>query len=247
MADRATESPRIGLITYGRNDENWYSLPAQYVDSIRRAGGIPVLLPPGEPRLDEWLQAIDAMILPGGGDLSPGLYGGHEHNKIYMIDADRDRDELAVARHVVDSGLPTLAICRGMQVLNVAFGGNLIEHLPETIGKSMPHRGANRGPVPHTVAIAPGSRLADVMGTTAAEPISMHHQAVRRVAEGFDVVAHAPDGTIEAMEMPGHPWLLAVQWHPELSAADDPTQQRLFDALVLQAKAQASGHTRGES
>lgn len=239
MTAPITETPRIGLTTYGRNQENWYSLPAQYVDAVRRAGGIPVLLPPGEPRLAEWLTTIDALILPGGGDLSPTHYSGHAHDKIYMVDADRDHDELAMARDIIATGLPTLAICRGMQVLNVALGGNLIEHLPEFVGKGLAHRGANRGPVPHAVSIEPESRLAKVMGTSASEPTSMHHQAVRRIASGFDIVAHAPDGTIEAMEMPTHPWLIAVQWHPELTAADDPAQQRLFDALVDTARGES--------
>jgi putative glutamine amidotransferase len=214
-----TNAPRIGLTTYGRNEENRYTLPAEYVESVRRAGGIPVLLPPGEPRLEEWWTTIDAMILPGGGDISPSCYDGDDHREVYMVDADRDRDEIALARHVVDTGFPTLAICRGMQVLNVAFGGTLIEHLPDVAGDGLSHRAA-----------------AEVMATTDVEPISMHHQAIRDVAEGFEVVAHASDGTIEALELPGHPWLLAVQWHPELTAADDPTQQRLFDELVNTAR-----------
>lgn len=239
MANLMARTPRIGLTTYGRNDDDRYSLPIEYVDSVRRAGGIPVLLPPGEPRLDEWLTMIDAIILPGGGDMCPTHYDGNAHDKIYMVDAARDRDELTLARHVVDTGLPTLAICRGMQVLNVAFGGNLIEHLPGEVGKSLSHRGADRGPISHAVEIDPGSKLAEVMGTTKCEPISMHHQAVRKIATGFKVVANAPDGTIEAMEMAGHPWLLAVQWHPELTAADDPAQQRLFDALVARARGEA--------
>jgi putative glutamine amidotransferase len=231
-----TNAPRIGLTTYGRNEENRYTLPAEYVESVRRAGGIPILLPPGEPCLEEWWTTIDAMILPGGGDISPSCYDGDDHREVYMVDADRDRDEIALARHVVDTGFPTLAICRGMQVLNVAFGGTLIEHLPDVAGDGLPHRAAERGPIPHPITVRPGSRLAEVMATTDVEPISMHHQAIRDVAEGFEVVAHASDGTIEALELPGHPWLLAVQWHPELTAADDPTQQRLFDELVNTAR-----------
>lgn len=224
--------PRIGLTTYGRDPDNRFSLPAEYVDAVRRAGGLPVLLPPGEGDLGDWLQLIDALVLPGGGDLVPASWGGQAHRENYKLDAARDADEMAMALHVVATGLPTLAICRGLQVLNVACGGTLIPHVPEVAGERVPHRSAQKRPVPHAVAIEPGSQLAAVLGVTKAEVASWHHQAVDRVADGFVVVARAPDGIVEAIARPGHPFLLAVQWHPELTAATDPAQQRLFDALV---------------
>jgi putative glutamine amidotransferase len=136
---------------------------------------------------------------------------------------------LATARGIA---VPTLCICRGIQVLNVALGGTLIEHLPDEVGDTIAHRVPPRNPTQHPIRLEPGSRLADIIGQAEATTTSWHHQAIRRPAAGLDVVAHAPDGTIEAVEMPDHPWLVAVQWHPELTAANDPGQQRLFDALV---------------
>jgi putative glutamine amidotransferase len=224
--------PRIGLPTYGRNQDNRFSLPVEYVECVRRAGGSPVLLPPGEGDLAAWLASIDALVLPGGGDVDPARYGGAPHAANYGIDAARDADEIALARHAVAERMPLLAICRGMQVLNVAFGGTLIAHVPDRVGERVPHRAEKQRSVPHAVAIAPGSRLADVLGLTQATAASSHHQAVDEVAAQFTVVAHAPDGIVEAMELPGHPFLLAVQWHPEMTAAKDSVQQRLFDALV---------------
>ena len=224
--------PRIGLVTYGRDDENRFSLRADYVDAVRRAGGLPMLLAPGEPDLPAWLAGIDALVLPGGGDVNPECYGGETHAENYKIDADRDSNELALARHAVEAQLPTLAICRGMQVMHVAFGGKLVPHVPDVVGDVVAHRSPDKKPIPHVVTANPESKLAAVMGDTHVTVASWHHQATDGIADNFRIAAHAPDGLIEAMELPSHPFLLAVQWHPELTAASDPTQQRLFDALV---------------
>ncbi len=229
---RATDAPFIGITTYGRGPHNRYILPAEYVDAVRRAGGIPLLLPPGEERMDAVLPLLKAVVFSGGGDLDPDLYGGSHHETIYMVEPERDRSEIDLARRVFDLEVPTLAICRGSQILNVAKGGTLVEHLPDEVGETVNHRVPPREPTPHAVRVKPASRLAGLLGATDFSCMSWHHQAVRQVAPGFEVVAHAPDGTIEGLEMPAHPWLVAVQWHPELTAAEDPIQQRLFDALV---------------
>ena len=229
---RATDTPFIGITTYGRGPHNRYILPAEYVDAVRRAGGIPLLLPPGEERMDAVLPLLKAVVFSGGGDLDPDLYGGSRHETIYMVEPERDRSEIDLARRVFDLEVPTLAICRGSQILNVAKGGTLIEHLPDEVGETVNHRVPPREPTPHPIRVEPASRLAGLLGATDFSCMSWHHQAVRRVAPGFEVVAHAPDGTIEGLEAPSHPWLVAVQWHPELTAAEDPIQQRLFDALV---------------
>ena len=234
MNDNEAETsgaPLIGVTTYHRNGDHKFDLPAEYVDAVRRAGGIPVLVPPGESRQDQVLERLDAVVLTGGGDISPDAYGGSDHPKLYMVDAERDSSELALARHAVDSGLPTLGICRGAQVLNVALGGTLVEHLPDVVGDEIAHRSPPRDPIHHTVSVEPGSRLADAVGELDFECASWHHQSLREVAPGLMVVAWASDGTIEAVELPSHPWLVAVQWHPELTAAADPIQQRLFEAL----------------
>ena len=235
------QPPRIGLTTYAPNENNWFELPAEYIDSVRRAGGVTVLLPPGETTLDSWLDAIDALILTGGGDVEPDRYGGAGHETIYKTSADRDRNELDLARHLASSDLPGLCICRGMQVLNVALGGTLITHLPDVVGDSVAHRTDDRKPIAHDVSGEPSSRLAGVLGAAEISGASWHHQAVDELGAGLEVAARAPDGTIEAVQLPDRPSLLAVQWHPELTSADDPAQQALFDELVKMARDYRAG------
>jgi len=232
-------APRIGITTYGRDEENEFTLPAEYVDAVRRAGGLPLLLAPGETLLDPWWSGIDALVLTGGGDLAPERYGGRPAETIYMVDSERDATELELARRLVASELPGLCICRGMQVLNVALGGTLVEHIPDEFGDAVAHRLPPREPVPHPVRVESGSRLAGVLGWTDARPMSWHHQALRELGRGLEVVARAPDGVIEAVELRSHPQVLAVQWHPELTAASEPEQQRLFDHLVELARRRA--------
>ena len=230
------QDPLIGLTTYGRNADNRFTLPAEYIDAVRRAGGIPVLIPPGESHWKAVVETLDALILTGGGDIDPGRYGGRRHETNYGIDLERDALEIELARWVMDSGLPTLGICRGAQVLNVTRGGKLIEHIPDEVGERILHRAPPREPIAHGIRLKAGSRLARIFGREEFEAASWHHQALRGVAEGFEAVGHAPDGTIEAIELTSHPWLIAVQWHPELTAASDPLQQKLFDAIVEEAR-----------
>jgi putative glutamine amidotransferase len=227
--------PIIGITTE-TNDQNEYLLPAEYIAAVRGAGGIPLLLPSGEPNLAALLGLLDGLILSGGGDIDPRHYGSGGHPAVYMIDEARDEMEIALARHAAAGGLPTLGVCRGAQLINVALGGTLIEHLPDEIDNTIAHRLEPRGAVPHAVRIARPSLLAEIIGEQVVVGASWHHQAIRSVAPGLQVVACAADGTIEAVELPSHPWLLAVQWHPEITAATDPLQQRLFDALVEAAR-----------
>ncbi len=230
----------IGLTTYARNQDGRFTLPAEYVAAVRRAGGLPWLLPPGEARLGEFLARVDAVILTGGGDIDPALYGGARHPRIYAVDAARDAMEIEIARALAGRDTPVLGICRGCQVFNVAFGGTLIEHLPDVVGDAVAHRGTGPGTSTlHPVEVAAGSALERILGTRAPTPSSSHHQAIRALAPGFEIVARAPDGTIEAIERRDHPFFLAVQWHPEETAARDPAQQRLFDALVAAARARS--------
>jgi putative glutamine amidotransferase len=250
--------PLIGITTYPPSRAGRYGLPQEYVASVRRAGGEPVLLPPGTADhpidVDALLDRLDGVVLAGGGDLDPATYGGAAHETVYALHEGRDRDELALARALVDRAVPTLAICRGSQVLNVALGGTVVPHLPDVVPGpdaggvlhriEPPEPQAIATPTPHDVTVEPGSRVAEVMGATEVTPMSWHHQAVDRLGEGLRVVARAPDGVVEATELADHPWLLSVQWHPELSAATDPTQQRLFDALVA-AGDRAPTRTRG--
>ncbi|HWA12531.1 MAG TPA: gamma-glutamyl-gamma-aminobutyrate hydrolase family protein [Burkholderiales bacterium] len=226
------DHPLVGLTSYGRTADNRYALPAEYLDAVRRAGGVPILIAPGEPRWETALDSVDALVLTGGGDIDPIRYAGRRHDTNSGIDPERDVLELAMGRRAIDTGLPTLGICRGAQIINVVQGGRLIEHIPDELGESILHRAPPREPIRHSVQIRPNSRLARILGLEELHVSSWHHQALRGVARGLEAVAHAPDGTIEAVEMTDHPWLVAVQWHPELTAATDPLQQRLFDALV---------------
>ncbi|MEO2162602.1 MAG: gamma-glutamyl-gamma-aminobutyrate hydrolase family protein [bacterium] len=226
---------RIGITTYGRDPEGRLTLPAEYVACVRAARGRVVLLPPGESDPAAWLEDLDGIVLAGGGDLAPETWGGTGTAENYGVDLDRDRTELALAAAVLDRHLPSLWICRGLQILNVVLGGTLIEHLPDRVGEEVLHRLPPREPVSHPVELEPASRLARSLGCTRCDTVSWHHQAVDRPGSQLVVVARAPDGTIEALELPSHPELVAVQWHPELSAAEDPVQQGLFDALVVRA------------
>ncbi|MCH2367384.1 MAG: gamma-glutamyl-gamma-aminobutyrate hydrolase family protein, partial [Planctomycetes bacterium] len=147
---------------------------------------------------------------------------------------------------VLDSGLPTLGICRGTQLLNVALGGTLVDHLPDHVGEEIAHSLPPREPTPHAIRVEKGSGLAEILGKTEFDADSWHHQAIREIAPGLTAVAQAPDGTIEAVEKKDHPWLYAVQWHPELTAAREPLQQRLFNALTEAALAARQGATGTE-
>ncbi|MCY3798522.1 MAG: gamma-glutamyl-gamma-aminobutyrate hydrolase family protein [Chloroflexi bacterium] len=237
--------PIIGITTGGRSEgyiksrhyDEFYSLPAPYVDAVRRAGGIPLLIAPGENEWGEILPLLDGVIVTGGTDIDPAEYGGDRWNPhVLPADRERDRSELGLARRLLDEGVkPLLCICRGLQVLNVAAGGTLHEHIPDIRDDDI-HRNEAGLWAMQAVQVESDSLIAEVMGLTALRASSGHHQAVKAVAPSLRVVASAADGIIEALEKPGHPWLIAVQWHPEVTAGRDPSQQALFDALVQKAR-----------
>lgn len=215
----ASENARTPVVIAGR----------LYVDAVQRAGAVPVVVPPGSGT-DATMEAVsrcDALILLGGGDVDPRAYGHTENARLYGVDPAQDSFEIEAVRRAVEADVPVLAVCRGHQVLNVALGGTLIQHLPTT---------ADHRDTMHTVSVVPGSRIASAMGTT--EPLvhSFHHQAIDSLAPGLTVVATAPDGTIEAVEHASAGWVVGVQWHPEDTAAEDAPNQGLFDALVAAAR-----------
>lgn len=234
--------PLVGLTIYGRIErpspsehyEEYYSVPAVYVQAIRRAGGIPVLLPPGEGRTDRWLDRVDAVVVAGGTDVDPGRYGADRTAVVLAPDPERDDSEISLALEAIERDLPTLFVCRGMQVLNVALGGTLHPHIPD-LGIGDIHRDREGYWAYHEVEVAEGSRAAEAMGTTSVMTYSGHHQAIDAVADGLTVTASAPDGLIEAIEVDDASWAVGVQWHPEMSAHDDATQQALFDSVVARA------------
>lgn len=238
-------APVIGLTTYGRHENNfqtthyseWFAIPTLYVDAVRRAGGVPVLLPPGESSWDTLLNRLDAVIIIGGGDIDPKNYNGDSaHPQLARLDAERDGSELALAQKLArESSLPTLCICRGMQVANVALGGTLHEHVEDVV-KADIHRGEDKGWTVQPLKVDKNSQLANIMGATEVATYSGHHQALKELGEGLQVTAWADDGIIEAVELPEHAWFICVQWHPEVSAVDDATQQRIFNDLVKTAR-----------
>jgi len=236
--------PFIGITTGGRSEgyiksrhyDEFFSVPAPYVEAVRRAGGIPLLIPPGENEWGQLLPLLDGVIVTGGTDIDPAEYGGDRWNPhLLPADAERDHSELTLVRRLLDEGeTPLLCICRGLQVLNVAAGGTLHEHIPDIRDEDI-HRNEAGLWAMQEVHVEADSLIADVMGLTMLRTSSGHHQAVKDVARDLRVAASAADGIIEALELPGHPWLIAVQWHPEVTAARDPSQQALFDALVMKA------------
>jgi putative glutamine amidotransferase len=238
-------APLVAIPTYHlgpgqvRTWEGAYALPASYVTALRRAGIRTALLPPAQPSAaDELLAPFDGLLLAGGGDVEPARYGAAAHPADHGHDPDRDELELELARAAVRLGLPVLGICRGMQLLNVAFGGTLVQHLPERPGL-VEHRDKAKQ-VMHGLRVEPGSRLAAALGRVEAEVLSHHHQALDRLGEGFRAVAWAPDGLVEGIERE-QGWTVGVLWHPEGTAAADPVQHRLLRTFAAEASGRGLG------
>ena len=200
-----------------------------YVDAIQRAGGIPVVVPPNEDvdAVRATIDRCDGMVLLGGGDVDPRNYGQTERARLFGVNPFLDTFEINAVRHALSLDMPVLAICRGHQVLNVALGGTLVQHL-ENFEE---HRG-----VLHPVSVVPDSRVAAAMCTTEPLAMSYHHQAIDSPAAPLRIVATAADGTIEAVEHRDKRWVVGVQWHPEDTAHEDPANQGLFDAVVQAAR-----------
>lgn len=232
--------PLIGITTYHRDgaDRPAYSVPASYVDAVRRSGGRPLLLPPGEADPAAVLEGVDGVVLCGGGDIDPALFGGPTgHDAQYSTCSERDAFELALIEQCMARRIPTLAICRGLQVLNVARGGDLHVHLPDVVGDAVAHRVSRDRHTHHAVRLAAGSRLAALFGADEISVASWHHQAIDRLGAGLRAVAWAADGTIEAVEVAECPELWAIQWHPELQIDEpDGRQRRLFEVLIERAR-----------
>ncbi|MFF7981137.1 gamma-glutamyl-gamma-aminobutyrate hydrolase family protein [Streptomyces sp. NPDC007901] len=199
------------------------------IEAVWRAGGEPASIHPADTDVAGRLARFDGVLLPGGGDLAPYRYGATDtHDSVYDVDDLQDAFDLEVARHALESGLPLLAICRGLQAVNVALGGTLEQDMG---GPDRTHRHLR-----HPVTVRAGSRVARALGEEKADASCYHHQRVDRLGQGLTVTATAADGTVEGLELPGaRGWFTAVQWHPEDTAHEDPVQQRLFDALVRAA------------
>ena len=218
-------APRVGLTTY-REPASWgvWSepadlLPATYADGVRRAGCVPILLPAGEPGFaTDALDAVHGLLVAGGPDVDPALYRAERAAATGPPRPERDAWELALVHAALARDLPVLAVCRGMQVLNVALGGGLRQHLPDDVGTNLhcPTVGSHGR---HAVLLAPGSRLHAVLGDRA-EVATYHHQAVDQLGAGLVATGWADDGIVEGVELPDRRWVLGVQWHPEAFAGE---------------------------
>jgi putative glutamine amidotransferase len=213
-----------------------------YTGAVRAAGGLPVILPVADGDLGliaEYLEAVNGLLFPGGGDVAPAYYGEPRDERCHEPDRERDFFEIHLARAVLERRTPILGICRGLQVLNVAAGGTLYQDLscrPGTLPQHAASREDRRKPI-HLVRILPGTRLHAIMGVSESRVTSTHHQFVKDLAPGFRLTAESPeDGVVEGIEDPGHPFLVAVQWHPERMYQDHPEHRALFQALVAAAR-----------
>ena len=257
MASSASEAPAgtatpprlpvIGLTTYreraktGNWDTEFALLHNVYVNAVARAGGVPLLLPPQEHGADEVIARLDALVLSGGSDIDPERYDQQPHQHTKVVRPWRDDWELRLLDRALAADLPVLGVCRGAQLLNVALGGTLEQHLPDAVG----HQG--HCPAPGVfgatqITLRPGSALAGLLGPEVTVPC-YHHQAINKVAPGLEVGGTADDGTVEAVELPGRRFVIAVQWHPE----QDPGDLRLFEALVTAASNTAAGTTKASN
>jgi putative glutamine amidotransferase len=228
--------PVIGITTYAQ-EASWgvWKLPAaltplDYVDAVERAGGRPVLIPPSEEGIGETLDTLDGIVFSGGADLDPARYGADPHPETDTPQARRDAGEMALLEAALERDLPTLAICRGFQLLNVARGGDLVQHLPDEVGTDE-HRQVPGVFGQHPVEVKEGTKLASIVGARS-DVTSHHHQGIGRVGEGLVETAWAADGTLEGVEDPSRRFLVGVQWHPEAGEDD-----ALFETLVEEARA----------
>ena len=228
--------PLIGItIGYSPDDREIFQLRDDYVRSVETAGGLPLVLAPGRPEdAALLLDRLDGLLLTGGADVGPHIYGAEQHPTVVRVLPERDAFELALVRESLSRDLPLLAICRGHQVLNVATGGTLVQDIPSELESTVDHDPeGERWHRAHGVRVLPGTRLRAILERDEVAVNSFHHQAVKDVGQGLVVSARATgDGVIEALERPDSRFVLGVQWHPEAFWDKGGTFQPLFEALV---------------
>lgn len=238
--------PVIGITTLQGKNPN--DLPTvvilqAYVYAIMQAGGIPVLIPSmlADQGWDVLYKRLDGILFSGGGDIAPVLFHGDEHPRIDEVDSLRDSLELSLLRAVVEDGKPFLGICRGIQLVNVGLGGTIYTHILGQLPNALDHAypGNRRTVLVHEVKVDEGTRLADVVAEPILKVNSLHHQGLKELAPSLRATGFAPDGLIEAVELPDHPFGLAVQWHPEWLTDQQPTRN-LFKAFVEASRSNAS-------
>ncbi len=244
-----TPAPLIAVAAYHLGDDRvarWprggYGVPAPYIERVGAAGGRAAIVAPGEAGdAGELLARFDGLLLVGGGDVDPGRYGADPGGALYGVERDRDDFEIELLRAAKGDGVPTLCICRGMQVLNVAFGGTLHQHLPDMAGMMAHGVPVDGTEVLHEVTVEAGTLLSNAVdGRPSLACSSHHHQGVDRVGEGLRICGRSADGLVEALEAggpgAGEGWIVGVQWHPEDAGGGDPAQEGLFAELVRRAR-----------
>jgi putative glutamine amidotransferase len=224
----------------GRQGTPRHAIGESYVHALSEVGGTPMLIPllEDEAQLRSAFDRLDGLLLAGGGDVDPALYGETRHPATRNVELRRDRVEITLVCWALGSGMPILAICRGIQVLNVAAGGTLYQDVADLLPGALKHDyhpGYPRTLTPHPVEVTAGSRLAAILANTDHPVNSLHHQGVRGLAPGFSVVAQSSDGLIEGIEHASHRFALGVQWHPEELLHHDAGMRRLFEAFVQAA------------
>lgn len=230
--------PLIGLTTtriHRRSNPLAFGANKPYSQSISDAGGLPVLIPSNvaDDDLEGLLARLDGILFTGGYDIDPLQYGNPAHPKVAGIDADRDQLEIRLVKELIRLEKPFLGICRGFQVINVALGGSLYEDIAQQVPAALQHDNHDRPRdyLAHPVNVQAESRLAGILGEHPIRVNSLHHQGINRLAGQLVASAHAPDGLVEAVELPTHPFLIAVQWHPE-ELQEHPPMRKLFQEFI---------------
>jgi putative glutamine amidotransferase len=224
------------LVSQGEPARTELALGDRYLNAVRAAGGMPVILAPvGPDEVQTLIGRLDAIMLSGGPDLHPSAYGAPEHLELGPTEPELDRFELELTRAALTRGMPVLGICRGMQVLNVALGGSLHQHLPDLAGETEHRQQRPNSEPTHRVTLGRDSRLMKVIGRRHLEVNSFHHQGLHTLGKGLSIAGHAPDGQIEAIEVPGRRFTFGVQWHAEC-LTERPEQLALFRGLVRAAR-----------
>ncbi|NUM44942.1 MAG: gamma-glutamyl-gamma-aminobutyrate hydrolase family protein [Anaerolineales bacterium] len=231
--------PLIGITTFHTDSQRGYiyvSITEAYVKAVVRAGAVPVLIPVGlaDDDLTQILQTVHGILFTGGGDIDPARYAGTPHATVHEIDAERDQMEIHLVREAVTQQTPFFGICRGLQIVNVALGGTLYTHIQDQHPHALKHDffpGRPRDYHAHPVKVDEGTTLANILGQPIVQVNSLHHQGIHRLAADLTPTAYAPDGITEAVELPGHPFGLAVQWHPEW-LPEQAEMRALFGAFV---------------
>lgn len=230
--------PLIGITTRNGKDADGHPLTAlqhSYINAIVQAGGMPILIPSmlSEEDFTGLYSLLAGILFTGGGDVSLEYFNGSAHPRIGEVDKRRDTTEITLMRAAVNDGKPLLGICRGAQVMNVALGGTLYTHIHDQVNGALDHDypGDLRKVIVHPVNVDESTRSAEIFGETLLHVNSLHHQGLKDIAPGLRVAGHAPDGLVEVVEIPDHPYAVAVQWHPEW-LTDQPAMQKLFKSFV---------------